>query len=360
MAALVAATRLSRRTVDEILRAQVARRWVVEVDGERWAGAGRPGRSFALDASGAYLAAARIDGEIVAVVVADIRGRELAAERQVTELSLPRADRISLVADLATRAFASAGVHRSEIATATVATPGVVTEAGIVELHIPPPRPPEWSVIADWSGFSLSDALGDALGARPVVENDAKLAVLAEHAVGAAQDVEDVVWVTAGNRNGVGIMIGGQILRGRGGRAGEIIRARGLGFDELERNPLAFLGALGRPREAALAAEVLARARAGDAGGVNQVRRFAEVLAPALSSVAWLLSPAAIVLGGQLSPFADLLIPELCEMLRSGSLEAPDIRASGLKTDPYLAGGLARGRADARRALIAGELEYRR
>jgi predicted NBD/HSP70 family sugar kinase len=263
MSALVEATGQSRRTLDDILHAQLARRWVIEVETERSVGAGRPARSFALDATGGHLAAARIDGEIAAVTIADLRGRELATGPEVTELTLPWTERIALVAGLASRALERAGLQRSDIAIATVATPGVVAEDGTLELHIPPPRPPEWSVMSEWSGFTLADALGNALGARPVVENDAKLAVFAEHAIGAAQDIDDVVWVTAGNRNGVGIMIGGEILRGRGGRAGEIIRARGLGFDQIERNPLALLGALGNPREAALAANVLVRAIGG-------------------------------------------------------------------------------------------------
>jgi len=53
-----------------------------------------------------------------------------------------------------------------------------------------------------------------------VVENDARLALLGEHASGAAQNAEDAVLITLGTGIGAAAMIGGKLLRGTQDRAG--------------------------------------------------------------------------------------------------------------------------------------------
>ena len=53
-------------------------------------------------------------------------------------------------------------------------------------------------------------------------ENDADCAVVAEHALGAARGVSDVIMVTLGTGIGGGIISGGVLVRGRSGFAGEI------------------------------------------------------------------------------------------------------------------------------------------
>jgi glucokinase len=57
---------------------------------------------------------------------------------------------------------------------------------------------------------------------RVLCENDADCAVIAEHRLGAARGVSDVVMVTLGTGIGGGIISGGELLRGRSGFAGEI------------------------------------------------------------------------------------------------------------------------------------------
>lgn len=57
---------------------------------------------------------------------------------------------------------------------------------------------------------------------RVVCENDADCAVVAEHRLGAARGVNDVVMVTLGTGIGGGIISGGELVRGRSGFAGEI------------------------------------------------------------------------------------------------------------------------------------------
>ena len=55
-----------------------------------------------------------------------------------------------------------------------------------------------------------------------MVENDCNLAVIAERWCGAARGLDDVVCVLAGERIGAGIMVGGKLMRGHEGAAGEL------------------------------------------------------------------------------------------------------------------------------------------
>jgi glucokinase len=76
--------------------------------------------------------------------------------------------------------------------------------------------------LSDAAGFDAASALGDALGRRVVVDNDANCAALAESTAGAGIGAGDMVLVTLGTGIGGGIIAGGHLLRGTHGFAGEI------------------------------------------------------------------------------------------------------------------------------------------
>ena len=61
--------------------------------------------------------------------------------------------------------------------------------------------------------------------------NDVKLAALAEHWKGAAQEHRDIVYMFAGHRAGAGVLIDGQVHQGRHGAAGEIGALPMLGWE---------------------------------------------------------------------------------------------------------------------------------
>jgi len=78
--------------------------------------------------------------------------------------------------------------------------------------------------LAGWVGpFDLGEALSDALdGRRVVVENDVNVGTLAEQRLGAGEGVPDVLGVFVGTGVGGGVVLGGELLRGPAGLAGEI------------------------------------------------------------------------------------------------------------------------------------------
>lgn len=73
-----------------------------------------------------------------------------------------------------------------------------------------------------FQGFPVRDEIQKRLATRIILENDANAAALGEQWMGAGRDVKDLILITLGTGIGGGIVIGGKILHGFRGMAGEI------------------------------------------------------------------------------------------------------------------------------------------
>jgi glucokinase len=71
------------------------------------------------------------------------------------------------------------------------------------------------------AGGAIRDALADAFNVPVAVNNDANLAALAEHELGAARGHDDVAVITLGSNIGLGLIVGGTVHHGAHGMAGE-------------------------------------------------------------------------------------------------------------------------------------------
>ena len=66
-----------------------------------------------------------------------------------------------------------------------------------------------------WSGYSLTEALGQAFpAAKLALDTDVNAAALAESRFGAAKGLDDVVYITIGTGIGGGILSGGRLVHG--------------------------------------------------------------------------------------------------------------------------------------------------
>ncbi len=74
----------------------------------------------------------------------------------------------------------------------------------------------------DWHDVDLRSAIERALGTQVLLCNDLDAAVFAEARVGAGAGCDEVVLVSVGSGVGGGLLVGGQLVRGAGGVAGEI------------------------------------------------------------------------------------------------------------------------------------------
>ncbi|WP_245226543.1 ROK family transcriptional regulator [Streptomyces smyrnaeus] len=188
-----------------------------------------------------------------------------------------------------------------------------------------------------------------------IVDNEANLGALAELWLDSGRVPRDFVHVSAEVGIGAAIVLGGELLRGNRGFAGEIghvpvhpdgplCACGGKGCLEQYAGEPALLRAAGvsvdRPRDAALAA-LRESAASGDERALRALEEAGSALGLALAGTINLLDPSALVLGGVLARFAPWLLPSLERELvaRTAAPGAPpDLVVSGLGADGPLLG----------------------
>jgi predicted NBD/HSP70 family sugar kinase len=311
---LASATALSRPTVAAVLEDLVAAGAVVPAPAAAAAGAGRPARRFAFDPSAATVAALDIGARTVRCLVTDAAGAELA------RTAVPVSSRDPLGALAA--AVAATG-HRPRAL--GVAAPGILRADGTLAQSLAAP---------ELVGLDLAGELSARLGCPVGVDNDIKLAALAEHHLGEA--AESMLFVQLGHRISVAAILGGRILQGAHRLAGELGAQRGMRWTESsERGRLVWsTGAEAEP--------LLARAAAGEAAARAEVEGFCAQISPRLATVLLTLDPERVVVGGGLSRAGETLLGPLRRHLRHllRTDEAPELVAARLTTDGALLGAL--------------------
>jgi len=107
-----------------------------------------------------------------------------------------------------------AGLTGQKLSGVGVGVPGfILMDKGIV---VGAPNLPEFD------NYPVRDEIEKRLGANVILENDANAAALGEKWMGAGREVNELILLTLGTGIGGGIIIGGNILRGYLGMAGEI------------------------------------------------------------------------------------------------------------------------------------------
>ncbi len=201
-----------------------------------------------------------------------------------------------------------------------------------------------------------------------VVENDAVCALVAEQVHGAARGVDDVVLVTVGTGIGGAISIGGSVVRGSQGMAGEFGHAQvvphglpcecgllGCWEQYASGNALVRLVARTRPDldEGTLVTQA---AREGDEAARQAFASVGDWLGVGIAGLVAGLDPQVVLVGGGVSEVGDLLLHPARAALRRSLYAArhralPDLRPTACGPD---AGAV--GAAVLARRLLAGAL----
>jgi predicted NBD/HSP70 family sugar kinase len=204
-----------------------------------------------------------------------------------------------------------------------------------------------------WRDVALRELVQDATGLPAVVGNDAAMGVVAEHLFGAAQGIDDVVYLNGGASGiGGGLIVQGIPVGGTSGYSGEFGQNRpgiasptdrraadGVLEDEVSRARL--LAALGRHN--ADEPELAELLRTSDAPDVlDEIARQRRILATALANAVNVLNPAVVVLGGFLAMLAEHDPSGLRQAVVSQTMPATgedlEIRAAALAEDRLLIG----------------------
>jgi predicted NBD/HSP70 family sugar kinase len=265
----------------------------------------------------------QVDAGLLAARVLDLRGR-VVAER-VEEDDLVGSDPARTLARLgALTTGLLAGVPAGlRLAGAGLALPGLVD--GDLLLRAPN---------LGWSDLAAVDLLSGHLpdDLRPVLGNEADLAArtVAETAPGRPGPLRDFLYVSGQIGIGGAAVLGGRVVTGSAGWAGEVghvcvdpegpaCRCGSTGCLEQYAGRHALLAAAGLPLDTP-PAEVVARA--GDADVRSALDAAARALGVALAGVVNVLDLPAVVLGGHLAALAEPLRPRLEELLGRRVLSA--------------------------------------
>nr|WP_258016182.1 ROK family transcriptional regulator [Streptomyces sp. AJS327] len=342
IAARIGLTRAAVSTlVDELLGTGL----LVELGPGRSGAVGRPGSVLALADTGPCGIGAEIGVDRLAVCATDLRGTVRA--RTVAGHPVPdHAPGAVLAALRELIAGVSAEAREAGLAPAgvAVAVPGLVGRDSAVVRHAPN---------LGWRDTDVGAALPVA---EPLtVANEANFAALAEvWLAGPGVERRDFLHVSAEAGIGGALVLGGELVHGSGGFAGELghvpvypegrsCGCGGRGCLEQYAGEAALLRAAGLdpgPAGSRLA-PLEERARAADPAALRALRGAGRVLGVATAGAVNLLDPAAVVLGGTLARFGEWLLPSWERELRRRSVlpgRVPEVAVSALGSEGTLRG----------------------
>jgi len=150
------------------------------------------------------------------------------------------------------------------------------------------------NTLPGWPEAGAAARIEAEVGVAVTIENDVNLAAMAERASGVATDAASFVLLWLGDGIGAGVDLGGVVLRGVSGSAGEV------GYLALP-GPTGAVDAtdlLGGPAIGALLGTGYADALTRLAGDAAALATVADRIALALDPVLAVLDPAMVVLGG--------------------------------------------------------------
>ncbi len=263
-------------------------------------------------------------------IVALAHDRSVLAEGRVPTLSADGpAQLVARAAEAARAMCADAGLALGAAAAAGVGVAGLVDNATGMLTACPN--------LPGWEGFLGAEDFSAALAIPAIVENDASAATLAEATLGAGRGRDPVALLTLGTGVGGGLVIGGRIVHGRRGFAGEF----GHMALAVDGGPPCACGARGCVEAYLRSSHVVARAlelaadspgppnpglaralasgeatarsvgeaaRQGDPVAIAVFTELGRHLGIAIANVISALNPEAVIVGGGVSLAGDVLI----------------------------------------------------
>ena len=235
---------------------------------------------------------------------------------------------------------AASGLADDLIDGVVVGVPGVVANGAVYLTHF-----------ESLEARPLATELRELLGLPVVLENDINLAALGEHWEGVARGVDNFVFLSVGTGLGAGLVLDGELHRGRNGAAGEVDFAfAGLGSDVdpcasaiaalAERLAAENGGSLAPPFDPPT---VFAVARRGNPIAAQVVRETARRIALHIVPIAAVADVELVVLGGGLGSNGDLLLDPVRGHLSEWLPYPPRVEISSLGEAAVLSGALAVG-----------------
>ena len=182
--------------------------------------------------------------------------------------------------------------------------------------------------LAGWKNIEIRKIVSERLGVPVFVENDARVAGLAETRLGAAKGFRHVFYITVSTGIGSAIIIDGKIYHGADGAAGEFGQMKLLDGSILEQK---FAGPAIERLFGLPTTQLAELIKKNDPGAKSAVDYLTHGIGTFLANVATLLNPQIIVVGGGVSQLGDLILDPIREKV---SRLAFSIAAKNVKIVP--------------------------
>jgi predicted NBD/HSP70 family sugar kinase len=348
---------LSKPTVSQALTSLLGVQLVREVGRST----GRKGPSavlYEINPSAGWVVGLDVGRRWVRAAIADITGEIVARRAERAQVRSARS-LIGQIGEIAHGLAAEAGLRWEQVTHATVGSPGVFDPRRDV-MGMAPNLP-------GWGRQGIVEAVREHLGTNVTFENDVNLAALGERARGHGRTLSDFVYLWIGTGVGIGIVLGGRLLRGSRGAAGEIgylpigvegrqatfSRRRGAFEEAVAADGIVRLARELGMRGPTSAERVFTAARRGDPAAGRAVETEARRLALGIATIAPVLDPEAVIFGGGVSRSGDLLLKPIERELHAISPFSPHILVSALGDDAVLYGAIATALEAGRREVFA-------
>jgi len=322
---------LTKSTVSALVRELLDEGWLLERDVLVTGDIGRRPTPLFIDPTRLLLLGTQVGIGVVRVVLTSLTGEVLAARSAAYDTGL---DVQACILAL-TRTMLAVAARRGEaqqIIGIGVGLPGGVDQARDQLVFAPHVH---WHQVP--FGSLLREALhGTPLSGLPVfMQNDADVAALGEAEFNPAPMADPLLLVLVGEGVGAGLVVGGRLLTGARGLAGEV------GHMVLQIDgPLCSCGRRGCA-EALIGNRALMR-QDGDAPDLARAGRYLGVL---LQNLAVAYDPACIVLGGPALVLGDALLEPvratLQEYAQAARLPEPTLRVARFGADAIAVGAAA-------------------
>ncbi|MBP5406816.1 ROK family protein [bacterium] len=267
-----------------------------------------------------FFAGIDLGGTKILTVVTDSKKNVLARTRIPTEASGGVGtvmDNIFKSLDISCR---ECGISAENLSGIGIGVPGPVNyEKGLVY---------DCPNLAGWKNIEVRKIISERLNVPVFVENDARVAGLAETRLGAARGFRHVFYITVSTGIGSAIIIDGKIYHGADGAAGEFGQMKLLDGSILEQK---FAGPAVERLFGLPTTQLAELIEKNDQGAKAALSHITNGLGIFLANVATLLNPQIIVVGGGVSQLGDLILNPIREKV---SAFAFSISAKNVKIVP--------------------------
>jgi glucokinase-like ROK family protein len=363
-AGLAQATGLNKTTVSSLVHELLQRQFVREI-GSTVAGKGHPAIMLDLNPAAGFIVGCEINVDFILVICTNFAPQIIWRHEEHTDPGMGQ----EAILDRA-RALMNAAIERGYQEYATLLGIGV----GVAALIDQSTGTMLYAPNLGWKdAFPIRALLQSSFPQAPlIVDNEANIAALGEHYFGAAQDHDEVLYISAGVGLGGGIVHDGRVFSGVAGVSaefghmtmepnGELCSCGNFGCWETQVSQRALFGHIRKSFEKGkkgmlfeltnsgvdplTVSMIVDAARAGDTVALGALKKMARDLGIGIASLVNTLNPELVVFGGVLSLAGEFLMPAVTRELEQRALrwnrEATEVVLAKHGVDSAVMGGVA-------------------